>query len=89
VLFEKNVLPYPSYPARETSFSNSLLAIVFLFPLQIVRKNGPAVLIVVAVHAQVFPVGTVLGIIPVVSIFMVHRQQVPIPVVELSTALGT
>ncbi len=44
--------------------------------------------ILVTVHAQVFPVGAVSGIVPAVPVFMVHGQQVTGFVVELSTTLG-
>lgn len=46
-------------------------------------------LILMAIHAQVFPVGAVRGIIKVVTIFMVHGQQSPIFVGELPGTLGT
>ncbi len=41
-----------------------------------------------AIHAQVFPVRAVRGIIKVVTVFMVHGQQVLIFVGELPGALG-
>ena len=45
-------------------------------------------LILMAIHAQVFPVGAVRGIIKVVTIFMVHCQQALIFVSELPGAFG-
>ena len=59
-----------------------------LFPTQIVSKEPAAVLILMAIHAQVFPVGAVRGIIKVVTVFMVHGQQALIFVGELPGALG-
>ena len=59
-----------------------------LFPTQIVSKEPPAVLIIMAIHAQVFPVRAVRGIIKVVTVFMVHGQQLLIFVGELPGALG-
>ena len=45
-------------------------------------------LIIMAIHAQVFPVRAVRGIIKVVTVFMVHGQQLLIFVGELPGALG-
>ena len=45
-------------------------------------------LILMAIHAQVFPVGAVRGIIKVVTVFMVHGQQALIFVGELPGAFG-
>ncbi len=64
------------------------LGSVPLFSTQIVAKQVPAVFILVAVHAQVFPVRAVRGIVPVVPVFMMHSQQVSIFIVELSTTFG-
>ncbi len=44
--------------------------------------------IIVAVHAQIFPVRPVRGIVVVIPVFVVHREQVPRLEVELSGALG-
>lgn len=41
-----------------------------------------------AIHAQVFPVRAVRGIIKVVTVFMVHGQQSLIFIGELPGALG-
>jgi len=46
-------------------------------------------LIIMAIDAKVFPVGTVGRIIPAVAIFMVHGKKVFIFIVKLSGALGT
>ena len=59
-----------------------------LFPTQIVSKEPAAVLILMAIHAQVFPVRAVRGIIKVVTVFMAHGQQALIFVGELPGALG-
>ncbi len=50
------------------------LSSVPLFSTQIVAKQLPAVFVLMAVHAQVFPVRAVRGIVPVVPVFMVHSQ---------------
>ncbi len=44
--------------------------------------------IIVAVCAQVFPVRPVRGIVVVISVFVVHREQMSRLDVELSGALG-
>ena len=45
--------------------------------------------IIVAVHPEVFPIRPVRGIVVVIPVFVVHREQVPRLEVELSGALGT
>ena len=45
--------------------------------------------IIVAVRAQVFPVRPVRGIVVVISVFVVHREQMSRLDVELSGAFGT
>jgi hypothetical protein len=47
------------------------------------------VFIIVAVHAQIFPVRPVRGIVVVIPVFVVHREEVSCLEVELSGALGT
>ena len=44
--------------------------------------------IIVAIGAQVFPVRSVRGIVVVISVFVVHREQMSRLDVELSGALG-
>lgn len=46
-------------------------------------------LILVTVSTQVFPVGSIRGIVPVIAIFMVYGQEVSIFVREFSPALST
>ncbi len=45
--------------------------------------------IIVAVRAEVFPIRPVRGIVVVIPVFVVHREQVSCLEVELSGALGT
>jgi len=47
------------------------------------------VFIIVAVGAQVFPVRSVRGIVVVISVFVVDREQMSRLEVELFGALGT
>ncbi len=44
--------------------------------------------IIVAVRAEVFPVRPIWGIVVVISVFVVHREQVSRLKVEFSGALG-
>mgnify|MGYP001607665080 FL=1 len=59
-----------------------------LFSTQIVSKEPAAVLILMAIYAQVFPVRAVRGVIKVVTVFMVHCQQALIFMGELPCAFG-
>jgi hypothetical protein len=56
---------------------------------QIVTQQTPAVLIVVTIGTQIFPVGTVRWIISVVSISMMNGQEMPILIFKLSSAFST
>ena len=66
--------PYPWSQQVIHETSGQGLGSVPLFSTQIVAKQLPAVFVLVAVHAQVFPVRAVRGIVPVVPVFMVHSQ---------------
>jgi len=46
------------------------------------------VFILVAVNTQVFPVGSIGRIVPMISIFVVYGQEVPVLVRELSPAFS-
>ena len=45
--------------------------------------------IIVAINTEVLPVRTVRRIIQMVSIFVVHRQEMPCLFIEFPSALGT
>jgi hypothetical protein len=60
------------------------LFIIFM----IICKQFSAVFILVAVNTQVFPVGSVGRIVPVISIFVVYGQKMPVFVSELPPALS-
>ena len=66
--------PYPWSQQVIHETSGQGLGSVPLFSTQIVAKQLPAVFVLMAVHAQVFPVRAVRGIVPVVPVFMVHSQ---------------
>jgi hypothetical protein len=59
-----------------------------LFLAEIIPQKLPAVLIFVAVDAEVFPVGAVRRIIPGIAVLVMHRQQLPIPISEFPATLG-
>ena len=44
--------------------------------------------VIVTVNAEVFPVGSIRGIIQVISVFVVNRQEMPCLFVELPPAFG-
>jgi len=62
--------------------------LLFIFPLQIISEKPPAVLVVMTINTEVLPVGAVGGIVPVIPVFMVHRQKIPVFELELSAAFG-
>ena len=45
--------------------------------------------VIVAVHAQVFPIRSVRRIVVVISVLVVYREQVPCFEFELSGTFGT
>jgi hypothetical protein len=47
------------------------------------------VFILVAVNTQIFPVGSIRRIVPVIAIFVVYGQKVSVLVSELPPAFGT
>jgi hypothetical protein len=59
-----------------------------LFPAEIITQTLAVVLIVVAVNAEILPVGAVGGVILGIAILMMHRQELPVAVIELSAAFG-
>jgi hypothetical protein len=60
----------------------------FVFARQIFAEQLPAVLIVMAIDAEIFPIGSVGRIVEVVSVFMVDREEVSVRVVKLPPAFG-
>ncbi|MDP3111449.1 MAG: hypothetical protein Q8M71_05040 [Thermodesulfovibrionales bacterium] len=45
-------------------------------------------LVVMTIDAEVFPVGAVRRIVPVVAVFMMHCEEAPVFGIELSPAFG-
>jgi hypothetical protein len=56
--------------------------------LKVVPQEAPAVFILMAIDAEIFPVGAVGGIIAGVPVLVVHGQQLPVPLGEFPAALG-
>jgi hypothetical protein len=85
--FSKGVdyLPFQAFRLFQRTIRQLLLAFIVL---QIVPQEAPAVFILMAIDAEVFPVGAVGGIIAGVPVLVVHGQELPIPVAELPAALG-
>ncbi len=77
-------------PGLNCGFMTYVLRDLFIFVIfvQIVAEKFPTVFTIMAVDAEVFPVGAVRGIIVVVTVFMMDSQELPVFVVELFAALG-
>ena len=58
------------------------------FPLEIVSEKPSAVLVVMAVNTEVFPVRAIRWVVAAVPVFMVHSKKIPVFRVELSPAFG-
>jgi hypothetical protein len=56
--------------------------------IEIVTEKCPAVFILMAIDAEIFPIGTVWGIVQGVAVFMVHREELPVSLGEFPAALG-
>ena len=61
---------------------------LFCFPGQIISQQLPGMNILVAVDAEVLPVAAVGGIVEVVPVLMVYRQQLSLGRGELPAAAG-
>ena len=61
---------------------------LFCSPAEIVSQKAPAVLVVVAVDAEILPIGPVRRIVVVVTVSVVHGQKMPVRVVEFPAALS-
>jgi len=57
-------------------------------PPEIVSEKPPAVLVVMTINAQILPVGAVRGIVHAIAVFVVYREEIPVPEFKLSPALG-
>ena len=58
------------------------------FLAEIIPEKSPAVLIFVAVNAEILPIGAVGGIVKGIAVLVVHRQQLPVFLGEFPAALG-
>jgi hypothetical protein len=82
------VFPKKDYAYFRSSHRNEThILSVRLF--QIIGKNAPAVLILMAVDAEIFPVGAVRRIVLAIAVLMMDCQQMPVLRAELSSAFGT
>ncbi len=55
---------------------------------EILPQHSPAMFIIVTMIAEVFPIGTVGGVVMMVPIAMMHRQQLDVGCIEFPPALG-
>ena len=81
-------IPYPASAPSASQARSFQLQLLFLRASQVVTEQPPAVFIIMAVHAKVFPVGAVWWVVSAVTIFVVHGQQVPCFLIKFSAALG-
>jgi len=56
---------------------------------QIVAKHTSGVLVLVTIDTEIFPVGTIRRIIPVVAVFVMNSQEVTVLVFKLPSTFGT
>ena len=56
--------------------------------LQIIGKQSPAVLIIMAIDTKVLPVGAVCRVVLVIAVFVMHCEQMTVLGVEFSAAFG-
>ena len=62
---------------------------LLIFSWEMITENPPAVLIIVTIDAEVFPVGAIRRIISGVAVFMVDSQKMPVFGFKLPSAFGT
>ena len=55
----------------------------------IITKKTSAMLIIVTIDAEVFPVGTVKRIVSVVAVFVMNGQEMAVLVFKLPSTFGT
>jgi len=64
-------------------------AIAFpLFTAEIIPEKFPAVLVLVAIQAEIFPVGAIRRIILGIAVLVMHRQLMPVFMGKFPAAFG-
>ncbi len=58
------------------------------FPLEEISEKTPAVLVVMAVNTEVFPVRAIRWVVAAIPVFMVHSKKIPAFRFKLSPAFG-
>jgi hypothetical protein len=88
--FRSCSIPYqPCNQEKPHTFSEKKKKASLFIILIITGKQFSAMFILVAVNTKVFPVGSIRGIVPVISIFVVYGQEMPVFVSKLPPAFGT
>ncbi len=59
------------------------------FPLEILGKKSPAVLVFMTINTEVLPVGAVRRVVQMVSILVVNGQKMPVLIIEFSSTPAT
>src|SRR4030065_100325 len=65
-----------------------LILELLIFSAEMITEKTPAVLIIMTIDTEVFPIGTIRGIISGVPIFMMDSQKLPVFRFKLSSAFG-
>jgi hypothetical protein len=58
------------------------------FPCQIISKKSPAVLVIMTIDTKILPIRAVSRVVPVIAVFVMDREEMPVTGVKLSAALG-
>jgi len=61
----------------------------FFIPAQIISQQFSGVDVLVAIDAEILPIAAVRGVIEVVAVLMVDRQQMPLSRIKFTAAAGT
>ena len=59
---------------------------LFVLTTQIISKHTSAVFVLMTVNAEIFPVGAIRRIIPVVAVLMVHCQEMTVLIFKFPSA---
>lgn len=79
---------YIQYIRRAIKLWRAALDLSLLFFGQILSEELAAVFVIVAVNAEIFPVGSIRGIIQVISVFVVDGQEMSRFFVEFPSTFG-
>ena len=70
----------------EAGLSHVILTV--FVPLEVISQEAAAVLVFMAVDAEILPVATIRGIVAGIAVFVMDGQQFQIRAIELASAFG-